>query len=181
LRHRHRSRSFVAGIVVVGFTLGIGVTWLTAEPNRPYAHDLLVFDRIGGVATFGTSIAYLGVVASQWGFRKRREAFEMGELLGISTAVLRLLTALGVLLARDGLYVDNTASWLFVGYWYAALCLVQLFLSTAAAGLLVAKLFTRLRPGHRAASPWTATAGFFLCALTGPFIAWQFVQTLTDL
>jgi hypothetical protein len=173
----YRSKLLDSGILAVAFVLGIGLSWLTGEPDRPYAHELFLVDRIGGAVVYGASIAFLGILASHWRYRDIRRSLDMGEWLGASTAALRLLTALGVLLGSNGLLGRG----MFVAYLYAAQCLVKCILSLLAVGLLSARPFTSYRPGPRRTLPRTEIAGLLFCAMTGPFVAFQFAVGLTDI
>jgi len=171
-----RSKLLDSGILAVAFVLGIGLSRLTGEPDRPYAHELFLMDRIGGAVVYGLSIALPGILASHWRYRDIRQSLGMGEWLGVSTAALRLLTALGVLLALNGLLGNST----LVAYAYAAQCFVQCILSLLAVGLLSARPFTSYRPGPRRTLPRTEIAGLLFCAFTGPFVAFQFAVGLCD-
>jgi hypothetical protein len=164
-----------AAIVVGGFLLGTGYTcFSTAGP--PYQDPLWCFNRIGGVVIYGTSMGFLGVLASRWELHWRRDLIWTGEWLGIISSVLLLSTAWLKFALATGLG-PQLFMWLLV-IWLLAHCLVQCILSVTAVALLVAKLFTQFRPGLRARPPRTEAVGYFVCALTGPIVYSQFICEL---
>jgi hypothetical protein len=82
------------GILLAGYGLGIRFVFLTAKTRRPYPHEYWFLDRIGGAVVCGTAIGFLGILASQYAFRRRRRPIWTGEWLGIITATLLLSTVL---------------------------------------------------------------------------------------
>jgi hypothetical protein len=163
-----------AGILLAGYALGIGFVFLTANTRQPDPHEDWFLDRIGGAVVWGTAIGFLGILASQYVFRRRREPFWTGERLGIITATLLLSTVLLETLMASGLG-QRVIVLLF------ASCLIQCDLSIMSAGFLFAKLFTRHRPRPRVEPPRTDILGYLACAMTGPFICWQFFDGLAGL
>jgi hypothetical protein len=165
-----RSRLLDAGILVAGASLGVAVAHLTARPDYPYPSELRAVDQIGGAAAYGVSVAFLGLLASRCKLHNRRDSLRMGEWLGIAAAALIL----------SGVLVECLAPGL-LGPWLFARCLVLCLVWVAAVGLLLTKPFTRHRPGRRTASHGTELGGLLLCAMTVPFIAWQYAHELTYL
>jgi hypothetical protein len=86
----------------------------------------------------------------------------------LSTALLKTPMASGPL--RQRVFVLPLAS-----------CLIQCVLSMMSAGLLFAKLFTRHRPGPRVEAPRTNNLGLSVCAITGPFVYWQFAAGMMSI
>jgi hypothetical protein len=163
-----------AGIILGGFALALALVCLTTEAGPPYPHELWFLDRVGGVLIYGMSIGFLGILASQKGLQGRREPLGTGEWLGVVTAALLLSTAWLMTPIASGLG-EQVFVWLF------AHCLIQCLLSMMSAGFLFAKLFTRHRPGPRVEPPRTNILGYLVCAVTGPFIYWQFAAIMVGI
>jgi len=171
---RSTTKLLEAGIILAGFVLGTGFVLLTTGTRLPYGSELWFFDRIGGAVVYGISIGFLAILACQWGLRGRRDFLWSGEWLGAITAALLLSSAWLKCPAASGLGAQ-----LFV--FVFAHCLIQCLLSTVAAGLLFAKLFTRFRPGIHVRPPRTEIVGYLVCVITGPFVYGQFVVGMTFL
>jgi hypothetical protein len=163
-----------AGIFLAGFALGIGFAFLTAESKQPYPGEWLLLDRIGGAVVYGTTAGFLGILASQYAFRGRRESLWTGEWLGIIAAAFLLSTVLLEISLDNGFGLQ--AFVLLV-----ASLLMQCLLSIMSAGFLLAKLFTRHRPGPRVEPPRTDMLGYLACAMTGPIILWRFLIGLAGI
>jgi hypothetical protein len=158
------------GIFALGILAGFALAFPTAEPSYPYPRELRAIYWVGEGVVYGLSIAFLGVLASQYNHRGRQESLRLGEWLGIVTSVLVL----------SGIFATFFTPSLS-GPLLFARCLVLCLAWIAAVGLLLARPFMMQRPEYRPSSHSTEIGGLLLCAVTAPFIGWQFTHSLTYL